>query len=456
MPVYHSGNLSKTGRDSFTLPLRPTTPDLTLPLAPRNLMVTSPYNIGMTDVRWDNPKLIPQNSGLELLGVNVYRSIDTPYGPYELLTEAPVGVLFYRDQTEEILVTEDATPTIRHFTEPDNKWLIYTQRRPIVRPNSNGETTKRVEDVLVEIDNGDGIFVAVPAFSMNGSLGIIELISKPSFNHAVEQIIPPRLPWPPNGKVRITYRYLRHSVLSRLQQRIYYKVTSVAVNPSDPSLRIETPIDEVEYKSTFDIEEIDYIWKEAIRRNRWILEQGGERVKVFIKRNMGERCPNHLDSYGQGYNDCLICMGTSYKDGYSGPYDVIIAPPEAEKSIELLDMGLRVNFEYETWTMAFPLLRERDVIVRQNNERYVVGPVNYQGSRGATYQQHFRITYIDEKDIRYKIGVPGGEVSVPKEWDNYRVETAPTPASPEMPIKPEVPKDKIIRGRTVTFENISY
>jgi intein/homing endonuclease len=879
MPAYHSGILSQTGRESFTLPLRPTTPNLTLPLAPRNLMVTSPYNIGMSDVRWDNPILLPQNNGLQIIGVNVYRSINNPYGPYELLNDSPINVLFLRDQTEEVQVTEDATPTIRHELEPDGAWKVYAMHKPIVKPGSNGETTDNIQDVMVEIDDGDGNFVVVPAYSVSGKFGEIELISAPIFNLTLEQIIPPRLPWPPNGRVRITYKYIKHSVLSRLNQRIFYKATTVAVDPTDNSKRIETPIDEVEYRSTFDIEEIDYIWKEAMRRNNWILEQGGERVKIFVRKNMGERCSDYEETHGQSQNDCpncfpagtlvrtsigwkgietiskgdmvlssdghfhkvsdkfirdfkgdlisiyssvstnpilstpnhpyltmhsdhnrkkcgpecndfikngdgirlerpdvrllpsgkwwarvqvngsrgkgrkslgtyetreeaieiiqqyrtknynprhnlvwkeaskivkgdwliskwcnynndlietsipeqfkktgkdgperkgarifkideeflwvvglyiaegssgkrsinfslhkneidyqnrvlsffkkygyngsvhrvgntngvcvsvfgsslaewfpewigkkcynkiipnelmylpkekakaliqgiydgdgsksdheitqtseilalqlsellhrigeqsiirqqvskkltpkgnkrrvaycvswaedtLIhnnrkgrwvfknellsvvkkvlkvpfsgkvynlevdgdptyvvngivahnCYGTSYVGGYDGPYNVMIAPPEAEKTIELLDIGMRVNFEYESWTMAFPMLNERDVVVRQNNERYVVGPVNYQGSRGATYQQHFRMSYIDEKDIRYRIGIPGGETQVPADWDRYR-SVAPTPASPERPVKPEIDKAKLVRGRTVTFENISY
>lgn len=455
MPAYHSGMLSQTGRETFTLPLRPTTPDLHLPLSPRNMVATSPYIIGMSDIRWDNPKLIPQNNKLQITGVNVYRSINNPYGPYEKLNDTPVNVLFYRDQTIEEEIVEDATPTVRFDVEPDGRWRVYAQRKPIIVPGTNGKISDRIQDVKVEIDDGDGSYLEIPAFCISGKTGEIDLISSPTFNSTVEQIIPPRLPWPPNGRIRITYKHLKNEVLSRLQQRIFYKVTTVAVDPTDNSKRVETPIDEVEYRSTFDIEEIDYIWKEAMRRNRWILEQGGERVKVFIRKSMGDPCPNHQEAYGQGYNDCLTCFGTFFTGGFDGPFDLLIAPPEAEKSIELLDMGLRVNYEYESYTMAFPMIRERDVIVRQNNERYVIGPVNYQGSRGATYQQHFRMSYVDEKDIRYKIGVPGGETSVPADWNRY-YENAPTPASPERPLKPEIPPDKVVRGRSVTFDNISY
>jgi len=456
MPAYHSGKLSKTDRPDWIYPLRPTTPDLTLPWAPRNLIITSPYTTGAIDIRWDNPRIIPANNGLQILGCNVYRSTDSPYGPYELLNASPISVLFYRDQTEEELVTnENATPTIRYREEPDAGWYVYAQRRPIVIPGSNGKTSVSIHNVKVEIDDGDGSFLEIPAYSVNGVTGEIRLISWPVFDHSVQQIIPPRLPKSPTGRVRITYRYLKHQVLTALSQRIYYKVTTVAVSPTDPQQTIETPLTEISDRSAFDIEAIDYMFREAIKRNRWILEQGGERVKIFVRKWMGTKCPSYQYNYAQSHQDCTICYGSSIIGGYLGPYDAIIAPPETEKSIELADMGLHIRYAWETWLGPYPLLNPRDVIVRQNNERYIVGSVNPQGSRGAIYQQHFNMEYLDFGDIRYKIPITGGETSVPASYDKFR-ETAPTDASPVINEKPEIPAERIIRGRTVTFENITY
>jgi len=456
MPVYHSGNLSKTDRPDWNYPLRPQTKDLTKPLAPRNVLVTSPYNVSILDIRWDNPKIIPQNSDLEILGCNVYRSTDNPYGPYIKVNNDPITVLFYRDQTkEELIVHENATPSIKHILEPRERWLVYSRYKPVIIPDSNGRATDRVMDVQVEIDNGDGVFMKVPAFAVNGIRGEIELIHYPVYNYELNQIIPARLPYPPNGRVRISYRYLKHSVLTGLSQRIYYKVTTVAVDPENSNATIETPLNEISERSAFDIEMIDYIWREAILRNQWILEQGGERVKIFIRKWMGEKCPSHQTNYGQSYHDCEICKGTNIVGGYDGPYSAIIAPPEAEKMIELADMGLHMRYDWVSWMTCWPFINPRDVIVRQNNERYVIGPVTPQGSRGAIYQQHFTMSYIDQGDIRYSIPITGGEDQVPTAYDPYR-EEAPTDASPAVNDKPEIPVERIIRGRTVTFENITY
>lgn len=456
MPVYHSGHLSQTDRPFYNYPLRPQVRDLTAPLAPRNLLITSPYNVAKQDLRWDNPKIIAENSGLCILGCNIYRSFDSPYGPYQKLNTVPVKTLFYRDETEEeVVLQEDATVTLKYEEEPCGRWLVYSQNKPLVIPSSNGQPTNRVEDVMVEIDDGSGTFLQVPAFKVNGILGEIQLISTPVYNYDLQQILPPRLPWAPLGKVRISYTYLKNHVLTKLSQRIYYKVTTLAFNPQNPSALLETPLEEISERSAFDIEMIDYIWREAILRNKWILEQGGERVKIFIRRWAGQPCETHQENYGQSYNDCDICYGTNIVGGYEGPYDAIIAPPETEKMIELADMGLHIRYDWATWTMNYPLLNPRDVIVRQNNERYVVGPVNPQGSRGAIYQQHFTMSYIDQGDIRYQIPITGAETEVPASYDQYR-ETAPTDASPVINEKPGIPKERIIRGRTVVFENIMY
>jgi hypothetical protein len=456
MPVYHSGILSKTDRPDFNYPLRPQTRNLTVPFAPHNLIVTSPYSVGAIDIRWDNPRVIPQNNGLQILGCNVYRSTDTPYGPYVKVNDTPVTVLYFRDETKEGFIQEEnATRTLRFSLEPDSRWLVFAQNKPMITPGTNGKTTFRVQDVKVEIDDGDGIFLEMPAFTVNGNTGEIQLISSPVYNHALQQVIPPRLPKPPNGRVRISYYTLNHQVLTVLSQRIYYKVTTVAVNPKDPTSTIETPLEEISDRSAFDIEMIDYIWREAINRNRWILEQGGERVYIFTRKWMGQICPNYDSQYGQCPNDDPVCLGTGIVGGYSDPIEAIIAPPEAEKSIELADMGLHIRYDFESWTGCYPLLNERDIIVRQNNERYVIGPVNPQGSRGAIYQQHFTMSYIDQGDIRYQIPIHGGETSVPAAYDPYR-QARPTEASPAINNKPEIPAERIIRSKTVTWENITY
>ena len=54
-----------------------------------------------------------------------------------------------------------------------------------------------------------------------------------------------------------------------------------------------------------------------------------------------------------------------------------------------------------------PVVTQRDFIWKQTGERFSIDPVRTVTARGAPLQQHFNIAYLDECDIRYKIGVKG-------------------------------------------------
>ena len=192
------------------------------------------------------------------------------------------------------------------------------------------------------------------------------------------------------GEIRISYTYINNYIQTDINRKIYYKCTTVAEVRETNEVK-ETPLNEVDAISLYDIEKIDWIWAESIRRNRWILEQGGERVKVFIRKWAGERCPCWDEQYKTSKEDCSVCRGTGYVGGYEGPYDILIAPPETERTVQLMDMGLHLSYDWNSWTGPYPLLNDRDFIVRQNNNRYSISHINPQGSRGAIYQQHFML-----------------------------------------------------------------
>lgn len=448
-------------RPHFPLPYRDERfASKTLPLAPRNVNVTSPYLIGVLDIRWDNPSAYTENNGYEILGVNIYRSYDTPEGPYEKLNDTPIGALYYRDETTETYVyREDPTVGGRFIagTTAKGEWIAKTYNRPIIIPGTNGKIANNHTHVLVEVrQTSSDSFVTVPAFKVVGEPGEIYLINSPVYNHTTNRCEPPILPdFDRGGEVRISYYYISNHIQTDIYRKTYYKVTSVAFDNTCGGSEKETPLNEVEAFSMYDMEKIDWIWAEAIRRNRWILFQAGERVKLFIRKWNGVRCSCWNDEYRQAKENCLICFGTGYVGGYEGPYDIIVAPPETEKTVNLFDVGLHVSYEWQTWTGPYPLLTDRDFVVRQNNNRFSIAHVNPQGSRGAIYQQHFMLSPLDQGDIRYSVSITGGELSVPPEWNRYR-QDQPTEASPEMPNKPEIPDYREYRGRTVTFENIVY
>lgn len=461
-PENPSSNIVGQGRNDFNLPYRTGTGErpLSLPRAPKNFEITSPYLIGVIDIRWDNPAEYVEHNGIPIVGVNIYRCYDSPYGAYTKINNAPVSALFYRDATREVAVVgEDGLSRLDPGTNPRLEWVVRTMHKPIVMPGTNGQVATSVRDVQVDIDPGDGGgYRTVVPFKVIGETGEIFLNTNRTYDALLNKFSNPVLPDLLSGGIRVSYSYIDGLIATNINRKIYYKVTTVAM---DNGSMVETPLDEVEAKNPYDMEKIDYIWAEGIRRNRWILEQGGERVKLFLRKWNGVKCTCTDDQYGYSKRTgigrnvvCPYCYGATFVGGYEGPYDIIIAPPETEKAVNLLDSGLHVTYDWQSWTGPYPLLNDRDVIVRQNNDRFYVSRANYQGSRGAIYQQHFNLTHVDSVDPIYTLPIDGGQLGVPQAWNAFRG-MQPTQASPTIPVKPEVGPGQIT-GRTVTFENIVY
>jgi hypothetical protein len=269
---------------------------------------------GVIDLRWDDPSYLTLNSRFKILGVNVYRSFDSEFGPYHRITELPVGSTFWRDQTDnELIPEEDVTNQFimsgTAGTGMDGpRYVFKTLHFPIVGEESRGIPTKIPTDVLVFVDG-----VQARVMAVNGQTGEVELDANIYTDTVRQQRILPVLPT--NGsRVTCAYRYCRDFLKTDLSQRIFYRVTTVGIPAShtweevNPNNLVETPLEAAAATNTFEIEKLDYIWREAIRRNRWILEQGGERVRVYLRKVVGLPCMCVDQTHKQPISDCLYCF----------------------------------------------------------------------------------------------------------------------------------------------------
>jgi hypothetical protein len=251
-----------------------------------------------------------------------------------------------------------------------------------------------------------------------------------------------------SSTVLASYRYVDNQ-MPTLDKRVFYRVTTVAYE--DDGNIIETPLDEAATANSYEIEKLNYIWREAIRRNRWILDQGGERVKVFIKKNGGIPCGCASDYHGQAKSDCPGCFGVGFVGGYDGPYDITIAPDDAEMNFKQELRGRSMTKQYETWTGPSPLLSQRDFILKLNGDRYGIGPVRMPSNRGMQLQQFFITTHLDSADARYKVPAidpatfvfPQTRYTIPGRGN----------ATPMITNADQVPAERQERGNTVTYEN---
>jgi len=430
------------------------------------------------------PCLGKSNSRWNIIGVNVYRSDTGERGPYFRVNKVPVGSDFFRDRTDIVLVEDEVVDWswgwVYKGDAPNlNLWRLRTRHRPLVKEAGDAVPANSPADVLVTVDGR-----VAPVSRVLGQSGEIDLDPDPVWNPATENYVYPPVPKPDGTSVvTVSYRYSRLNLVTSLDanSKVFYRLTTVAVDPTgtSPSGLVETPLGYSEPLSALNSEKTDYIWTEAVRRNRWILEQGGERVKLFIRRVTGVPCPCQWDVAvfafaKQPYNYCSCCYGTGFLGGYEGPIDIIVAPDESERRVTQTPMGRRLENTYEVWTGPRPMLSQRDFIVKQNGERFSVGPVRRTQVRGYTLQQAFSIGNLDEKDIRYCVPLTGLE-TLP--WPETRytnpenayerpespcAEGDPFPvgydyqATPMGTNVPKVPEGRQLRGRTPVWANIMY
>jgi len=430
------------------------------PAPPLNLFMTSGYEPGVIDLRWDDPASLSRNSRFCLCGINIYRSFDSEFGPYHRLTDVPIGATFWRDRTDVVVeeeVIEDDQWVLKGIETAElhlARYVFGTRHNPIVKSGSQGIWADSATDVQVWIDDQEASILRVDGFT-----GQIEL--DPIRYPNVEQQNLDRAVIPQDGStVTAVYRWVRNLVQTDLAQRIFYRITTVGVPVTKPIEQaqpwdfVETPLDRAAFTSNFEIEKLDYIWREAIRRNRWVLSQGGERVLVFIRKRAGIPCDcvNRPSSH-QPQSDCVKCFGVGFLGGYEGPYSMVIAPDDAERRVSQQVVGRVLEHTYEVWTGPSPMLSQRDFLVKLNGDRYSIGPVRMPSNRGMVLQQHFNIGHLDEKDIRYKVPMDTSRRTLAGQ---VREVIPPEHQPAEITDKPGIPDEREERGRTATWENIEY
>jgi len=437
----------------------------------------------MLDLRWEDPTILSRNSAFSIVGVNIYRSEASDRGPYRRINEFPVGGAFYRDRTDYERIVNEAvlwdSSWIFKGDKPNSRQWTFQTREPIVKrydaaPLQEPTWANAPTDVQVFIDG-----VEVPVHEVFGRTGEVTLVNAPGFDVVTETNIPAVIP-EETTVVTVSYYTPRNHVRSGLETNIWYRFATVAIDATTPSGYVETPLEWCEPRTVAEVETLDYIWREAMRRNAWILQQGGERVKAFVRKTAGVQCSCGMDERTlewskQPSNRCLTCFGSGFVGGYEGPYEIIIVPDDGERKITQLLQGRRKEHTYEVWTSPSPLLTQRDFIVKQTNERYSIGATRRPSHRGNLLQQHFNIGYLDEGDIRYQVPIDG---TTELAWPETRGQQKPrtfsprpvdqalegTPQWPEGPDalhpleteKANIPDARERRGRSRVWENTEY
>lgn len=156
---------------------------------------------------------------------------------------------------------------------------------------------------------------------------------------------------------------------------------------------------------------------QAIRLQEALLEQLGTGEEVVLLKRLWKGITCSCYESNQEYPDerCSECFGVGYITGYEQFYNprrkdsrILVRFGPATEDIKMEDAGLENNIIYPCWTLTYPTLEDRDVIIRFNpdgTEEFRYEILDVERNRllfGQTGKQSFRVQRIRKTDIRYQ------------------------------------------------------
>jgi len=335
----------------------------------------------------------------------------------------------------------------------DSAFVIRLANPPVVDNRGQNRPTDDPAFIKVTVDGREAEVTV-----LNGIQGRVAVASFPVYDDILKRFID--RPLPRFGSVvKVEYKTNTNVADSSLDKKLFYRVTAVCRD--DDGNQQETGLSKTP-ATRLGGDGLTYYWEESIRRNKWILEQGGHRSELYVAKKVGEKCPQcepTAHTHDNPSQSCPLCFGTGFLGGYEGPFDIIISPPFAETKVEHSERGMRFIKQPEVWMTATPLVSQRDFMLLRDGKCYAVGPITHVEVRNHTVlQQHFSISALDTGDARYRFvrgEVFSGEL--------------PTPAgetlkgSTQHPLGKEIRQDGTSRKHSIrktpgdtTFENHLY
>jgi len=153
---------------------------------------------------------------------------------------------------------------------------------------------------------------------------------------------------------------------------------------------------------------------EIRRRHSKILTFDGEVAHYLVRKVAGPLAVDYDNlrrdaPYRNGGSEAGLPTG-AYGTRFQGGYEILAnmrlryLPTTMRLSRE--EMGLTATRTPTMWVVDYPILQPRDVIVRQNNERYRVVTITPQSIGGKVTRQTAALEYLEPQDVAYSLPVP--------------------------------------------------
>ena len=187
-------------------------------------------------------------------------------------------------------------------------------------------------------------------------------------------------------------------------------------------------------------DDMSYYFEEIRRRNQFELENDGEEYFLYIRRMHGQPCvelnedgtrvtpmstPFYTD-LGKDFNPaetaqdeqmesddpeyqhtarCENCFGTGIAGGYYPRLKIKIRYGDLPRRvIDMKEQGLSFRHDFDSWTLAHPRLKERDMLIRiTDGERFTVKAVGQSEWRTPALHQEFSTVSLPRSAIEYMV-----------------------------------------------------
>ena len=369
-----------------------------------NLLLVDSGLVGTHDLWW-------ADSTDAKKGYNIYRAFDHPSN-WQKLNKSPWLGHFYRDMTTLVQTTYTVQP--QDFIEKGEigQWVIRLPEPPYSTVR-NGRA--------VVCNSPDDVQVIV---SVSGQPSIDGLTLRPTsvngFDRTVTMLVDNTLA--EGGAViatalvsttdvsvadynaitswQVVYNKLTNYVdIYAALNRTYYTVVPI----NGKGEEIHTPgAPNTIVKNTQEIDAIDWVYEEMVRRNQFLFGCTGEPAFIMFRMWRGERCGCVYGSE-QPKTACPVCYETGFVGGYIGPYDFLFVPPDSAQSMELNEGGIKVTRTSRSYMTRTPIIQNGDLILRANGDIMVISDVVYKMPKGVILQQDFTVSLLPPGDTRYLI-----------------------------------------------------
>lgn len=91
----------------------------------------------------------------------------------------------------------------------------------------------------------------------------------------------------------------------------------------------------------------------------------GEQVVFYRQKQSGQLCSCIDKNRQSAVSTCSVCHGTRFVGGYDYLGKTLVQFPQVAKTKIITELGLKLQEQNQPWTTDFPLLRDRDFLIRK-------------------------------------------------------------------------------------------